>query len=123
MAEYQAGDVLTLKVTVTKDNHGPIIKIGGRSVVVPGHPNHHAGGNDRLEKELIVGHTPAPPPPWVPAVGDIFKVKGSMNKSGRWKLICMDPDGDWVAQHMVSNYKSVVGKAGQYQFELDSSEN
>lgn len=114
MTKYKVGDVLTLKVPVVQGNKGPIIKIGNHTIVVPGHMSYIDGGIDRA---LIVEHTPAP---WVPAVGDRIKYKGSREPS-IWAISYIDPDGDWMVKHVKSEYKSVVQTKDQYQFELDNS--
>lgn len=55
MVEYKVGDVLTLKVPVVQGRLGPIIKIAGSPLPVPGHPDWEVGGVYVLDESLIVG--------------------------------------------------------------------
>lgn len=119
LSKVKAGDKVQIEVPVEATSTGRLIfHIGGRAwgpfYLDPNPWDHLKQGFD------IVGHTPAPPPPWVPAVGDKIKHKGSREPSV-WAISCIDPDGDWVVKHVKSEYKSVVGTKGQYQFELDNS--
>lgn len=118
LSKVKPGDKVRLEVDVTERNG--VLRFSfspeDERALDPNHPWWR-----NTAQYSIVGHIPAPPPPWVPAVGDIFKVKGSLDGTGRWKIICMDPDGDWVTQHMGSKYKSIVRQTSQYQFELDNS--
>lgn len=119
-ANIKAGDKVQLEFTVVKP------RLDNRLCFQVS--NHESADyfvlfGSQVQNFEIVGHTPAPPPPWVPKAGDIFRVKGSLAISGRWEILCLDPDGDWVARSLSAGHKSVIRKTSHYQFELDSSEN
>lgn len=117
--KIEAGDKVQLEFTVVKSRHDDRL-----CFQVSNHPtaDQFVLFGSGVRDFEIVGHTPAPPPPWVPKAGDIFRVKGSLAISNRWEILCLDPDGDWVARSLSSGHKSVIRKTSHYQFELDSSE-
>lgn len=115
LSKVKAGDKVRLEFVVAENAQGDLIfSMGTSNWFLNPKKWSGVGGGQNFE---IVEHIPGP---WVPAVGDRIKHKGSREPS-IWAISCIDPDGDWVVKHVKSEYKSVVQTKGQYQFELDNS--
>ena len=112
--KIEAGDKVQLEFTVVKSRHDDSL-----CFQVSNHPmaDQFVLFGSRVRNFEIVGHTPAP---WEPKYGDKIKLRGSSERA-KWIITCIDPDGDWIVKHLTTGYKSVVGKKGFFQFELDNS--
>lgn len=108
LSKVKAGDKVRLEFVVAENTKGDLIFSMGTS---------NWFLNPKNQNFEIVEHIPEP---WEPKYGDKIKLRGSSERA-RWIITCIDPDGDWIVKHLTTDYKSVVGKKGFFQFELDNS--
>ncbi len=94
LSKVKAGDKVQLEFTVVKSRHDDRL-----CFQVSNHPmaDQFVLFGSRVRNFEIVGHTPAPPPPWVPKAGDRIRVINTPATVST--ILYVDKDGDWLIKH------------------------